>query len=250
MQPNTAQVASPRGPPVYVQATCVPCRRRGRLRSQDRSRRCRPWWGWRPPTRRRPFELSRSRRLRTGSVYVATLHLRRAAAGNWTRGRRGTKLLRSGPPVLLNCSSTAAQRHTWRCVAHASARTGFTAHPPPRCGSGEVRRSWRSSMPTSTTASHRDPAIQVERPLSYGALSRSSPSLRLSNGPFTSYVARRLCITQTNTSPPIGLGDAPPAGANACRCTNCGKLHVNAHYDKVLGCYNGGDSALWPSVCL
>lgn len=97
-------------------------------------------------------------------------------------------------------------------------------------------------MPTSTTASHRDPAIQVERPLSYGALSRSSPSLRLSNGPFTSYVARRLCITQTNTSPPIGLGDAPPAGANACRCTNCGKLHVNAHYDKVLGCYEGGNS--------
>ena len=78
--------------------------------------------------------------------------------------------------------------------------------------------------------------------------SRSSPSLRLSNGPFTSYVARRLCITQTNTSPPIGLGDAPPAGANACRCTNCGKLHVNAHYDNVLGCYEGGNLGCLPSV--
>ena len=130
MQPNTAQ-ASPRGPPVYVQATCVPCRRRGRLRSQDRSRRCRPWWGWRPPTGRRPFELSRSRRLRTGSVYVATLHLRRAAAGNWTRGRRGTKLLRSDP---LSSSTAPQLQHNgtlgdaWLTLARALA---LQPHPPP-----------------------------------------------------------------------------------------------------------------------
>ena len=48
-------------------------------------------------------------------------------------------------------------------------RTGFTAATPG--GSCEdYGKLWQSSMPTSTTASHRDPAIQVERPLSYGAL--------------------------------------------------------------------------------
>ena len=64
----------------------------------------------------------------------------------------------------------------------------------------------------------------------------SDPSLQVANAPFSTFLARRLCITQlpTSSSTDAALSTSHP-------CPNCGKNHANAHLDQALYCYDCGN---------
>ena len=64
----------------------------------------------------------------------------------------------------------------------------------------------------------------------------SDPSLQVANAPFSTFLARRLCITQlpTSSSTDAALSTSHP-------CPNCGKNHANAHLDQALYCYDSGN---------